>query len=126
MTFPEELKYSKTHEWVKFLEDGTACIGITDYAQDQLGDLVFVNLPAEGDTLEAGQAFADVESVKAVSDVNAPVSGTVEKVNEALADEPELMNKAPYDAWFVKVSEITETEELMTAAEYEHFIAAEG
>lgn len=126
MTFPEELKYSKTHEWVKFLEDGTACIGITDYAQDQLGDLVFVNLPAEGDTLEAGQAFADVESVKAVSDVNAPVSGTVEKVNEALADEPELMNKAPYDAWFVQVSGITETEELMTAAEYEQFIAAEG
>ncbi len=126
MTFPEELKYTKSHEWVKFLDDGTACIGITDYAQDQLGDLVFVNLPSEGDALEAGTAFADVESVKAVSDVNAPVSGTVTQVNEALADEPEQMNKAPYEAWFVQVGDITGTEELMTAAEYEKFIAAEG
>ena len=126
MTFPEELKYSKTHEWVKFLEDGTACIGITDYAQDQLGDLVFVNLPSEGDALEAGEAFADVESVKAVSDVNAPVTGTVAKVNDALADEPEQMNKAPYDAWFVLAEGITDTEEMMTAAEYEAFVAAEG
>ena len=126
MTFPEELKYTKTHEWVKLLEDGTAYIGITDYAQDQLGDLVFVNLPAEGDALEAGEAFADVESVKAVSDVNSPVSGTVKQVNEALADEPELMNKAPYDAWFVLAGDIAATEELMTAAEYEAFIAAEG
>lgn len=126
MTFPEELKYTKTHEWVKLLEDGTAYIGITDYAQDQLGDLVFVNLPAEGDALEAGSAFADVESVKAVSDVNSPVTGTVMKVNEALADEPEQMNKAPYEAWFVLAGDITATEELLTAAEYEAFIAAEG
>ena len=126
MTFPEELKYTKTHEWVKFLEDGSAYIGITDYAQDQLGDLVFVNLPAEGDPLEAGAAFADVESVKAVSDVNSPVSGTVLKVNDALADEPEQMNKAPYEAWFVLAGDITDQEELMTAAEYEAFIAAEG
>ncbi len=126
MTFPEELKYTKTHEWVKFLDEKTAYIGITDYAQDQLGDLVFVNLPSEGDALEAGAAFADVESVKAVSDVNAPVTGTVAKVNDALADEPEKMNKAPYDAWFVLAEEITDTEELMTAAEYEAFVAAEG
>ena len=126
MTFPEELKYTKTHEWVKFQDEKTAYIGITDYAQDQLGDLVFVNLPAEGDALEAGKAFADVESVKAVSDVNAPVTGTVEKVNDALADEPELMNKAPYDAWFVLAAEITATGELMTAAEYEAFIKTEG
>ena len=126
MTFPEELKYTKTHEWVKFLDDKTAYIGITDYAQDQLGDLVFVNLPSEGDSLEAGEAFADVESVKAVSDVNAPVTGTVEKVNDRLADEPELMNKAPYEAWFVLAGDITGTEELMTAAEYEAFIASEG
>ena len=126
MTFPEELKYTKTHEWVKFLDDKTAYIGITDYAQDQLGDLVFVNLPSEGDSLEAGEAFADVESVKAVSDVNAPVTGTVEKVNDSLADEPELMNKAPYEAWFVLAGDITGTEELMTAAEYEAFVASEG
>ena len=126
MTFPKELKYTKTHEWVKFLDEKTAYIGITDYAQDQLGDLVFVNLPSEGDTLEAGAAFADVESVKAVSDVNAPVTGTVAKVNDALADEPEQMNKAPYEAWFVLAEDITDTGELMTAAEYEAFVAAQG
>ena len=126
MTFPEELKYTKTHEWVKFVDEKTAYIGITDYAQDQLGDLVFVNLPAKGDALEAGQAFADVESVKAVSDVNSPVSGTVAKVNEALADEPEKMNSAPYEAWFVMAGDVTASEELMTAEEYEAFIASEG
>lgn len=126
MHFPENLKYTKTHEWVRFTEDEKAYIGITDYAQDQLGDLVFVNLPAEGDTLTAGESFADVESVKAVSDVNAPLSGTVEQVNEALADAPEKMNEAPYDAWFVLVGEIGDTEELMDAAEYEAFVAAEG
>lgn len=126
MTFPEELKYTKTHEWVKFVDEKTAYIGITDYAQDQLGDLVFVNLPAEGDALEAGQAFADVESVKAVSDVNSPVSGTVAKVNGELADEPEKMNSAPYEAWFVMAEDVTASEELMTAEEYEAFIASEG
>ncbi|MBQ9401182.1 MAG: glycine cleavage system protein GcvH [Eubacteriales bacterium] len=126
MNFPKELKYSKTHEWVRFQEDGTAYIGITDYAQDQLGDLVFVNLPAAGDALQAGESFADVESVKAVSDVNAPVSGTVKEVNEALADAPEKMNEAPYDAWFVLAEGITDTDALMTAEEYEAFIAEEG
>ena len=126
MNFPKELKYSKTHEWVRFQEDGTAYIGITDYAQDQLGDLVFVTLPAAGDALQAGESFADVESVKAVSDVNAPVSGTVKEVNEALADAPEKMNEAPYDAWFVLAEGITDTDALMTAEEYEAFIAEEG
>ena len=126
MNFPKELKYSRTHEWVRFQEDGSAYIGITDYAQDQLGDLVFVNLPAEGDTLEAGESFADVESVKAVSDVNAPVSGTVKEVNEALADAPEKMNEAPYEAWFVLVADAAEADGLMTAEEYEAFIAEEG
>ena len=126
MNFPKELKYSRTHEWVRFQEDGTAYIGITDYAQDQLGDLVFVNLPSAGDSLQAGESFADVESVKAVSDVNAPVTGTVKEVNEALADAPEKMNEAPYDAWFVLAADITETDGLMTAEEYEAFIAEEG
>ena len=126
MNFPKELKYSRTHEWVRFQEDGTAYIGITDYAQDQLGDLVFVNLPSAGDSLHAGESFADVESVKAVSDVNAPVSGTVKEVNEALADAPEKMNEAPYDAWFVLAEDVTDTDGLMTAEEYEAFIAEEG
>ena len=123
MNFPKELKYTKTHEWVRFEDDNTAYIGITDYAQDQLGDLVFANLPEEGDALTAGEAFADVESVKAVSDVLSPVSGTVAEVNEELADEPQRMNEAPYDAWFVKAVEITETDDLMSAEEYEAFIA---
>ena len=126
MNFPKELKYSQTHEWVRFQEDGTAYIGITDYAQDQLGDLVFVNLPSAGDSLQAGEPFADVESVKAVSDVNAPVSGKVKEVNEALADAPEKMNEAPYDAWFVLAEDVTDTDGLMTAEEYEAFIAEEG
>ena len=126
MNFPKELRYSKTHEWVRFQEDGTAYIGITDYAQDQLGDLVFVNLPSAGDSLQAGESFADVESVKAVSDVNAPVSGTVKEVNEALADAPEKMNEAPYEAWFVLAEDVTDADGLMTAEEYEAFIAEEG
>ena len=126
MNFPKELKYSRTHEWVRLQEDGTAYIGITDYAQDQLGDLVFVNLPSAGDSLQAGEPFADVESVKAVSDVNAPVSGRVKEVNEALADAPEKMNEAPYDAWFVLAEDVTDTDGLMTAEEYEAFIAEEG
>ncbi len=126
MNFPKELKYSRTHEWVRLQEDGTAYIGITDYAQDQLGDLVFVNLPSAGDSLQAGEPFADVESVKAVSDVNAPVSGKVKEVNEALSDAPEKMNEAPYDAWFVLAEDVTDTDGLMIAEEYEAFITEKG
>ena len=126
MNFPKNLKYTKTHEWVRFEDETTAYVGITDYAQDQLGDLVFVNLPAEGDTLACGEAFADVESVKAVSDVNAPVTGTVAEVNEALADAPEMMNEAPYEAWFVRVEDITDTDDLRDAEEYEEFVKTEG
>ena len=123
MTFPEDLKYSKTHEWIRYEDETTAYIGITDFAQDQLGDLVFTNLPEAGDEVTAGEAFADVESVKAVSDVISPVSGTITEVNEDLADEPQLMNQTPYEAWFIKVTDITDTEELMTAEEYQAFIA---
>ena len=126
MHFPEELKYTKTHEWVRLTDEGTAYIGITDYAQDQLGDLVFVNLPAEGDDLTAGESFADVESVKAVSDVNSPVTGTVKEVNEDLADAPEKMNETPYEAWFVVAEGITDQVELMDAKAYEAFVESEG
>ena len=122
MTFPEELKYTETHEWIRFEDETTAYIGITDYAQDQLGDLVFANLPEEGDAVTEGEPFADVESVKAVSDVLSPVTGTVAEVNEELADEPQKMNEAPYDAWFIKVEGITETGKLMSAEEYQAFI----
>ena len=123
MNFPKNLLYSKTHEWVLFAEDGTATVGITDYAQDQLGDLVFVNLPETGEAVTAGETFADVESVKAVSDVNSPVTGEVAEVNEGLADEPQRMNEDPYGSWFVRVKEITDREDLMDAEAYEAFVA---
>ena len=107
-------------------EDGVVVIGISDFAQDALGDVVFVNLPGEGDEVTAGEAFGDVESVKAVSDLVSPVSGTVCAVNEDLLDEPEQLNKAPYDAWLIKVENVSDTEELLDAAAYEAFCAQEG
>ena len=122
MNVLEELKYSKSHEWVKMVDENTALVGLSDYAQDALGDLVFVNLPEAGDEVTAGEAFADVESVKAVSDVYSPVTGTVEEVNEALLDAPESINESPYDAWLVKIGSVTDTEELMSAAEYEAYV----
>ena len=122
MNVLEELKYSKSHEWVKMVDENTALVGLSDYAQDALGDLVFVNLPEAGDEVTAGEAFADVESVKAVSDVYSPVTGTVEEVNEALLDAPESINESSYDAWLVKIGSVTDTEELMSAAEYEAYV----
>ncbi len=121
MNFPEELKYSRSHEWVKEEEDGTVLIGLTDYAQNELGDLVFVNLPEEGDEVTAGGAFGDVESVKAVSDVYSPVTGEVAEINEELLDAPESINGDPYGAWFIRVKNVTDTEELMDAISYEAF-----
>jgi glycine cleavage system H protein len=116
-TIPAELRYTTSHEWVSE-EDGTYTIGLTDYAQDALGDLVFVNLPQEGDEVTAGEAFADVESVKAVSDVFSPVTGVVVEVNEALLDAPESINEDPYGAWFVRVGEVSEVGELLDADAY--------
>ena len=123
MTFPKNLLYTESHEWVLFDEDGSATVGITDFAQDQLGDLVFVNLSEEGDEVTAGESFADVESVKTVSDVLSPVTGEVAEVNESLADEPQLMYQAPYESWFVKVVNITDKADLMDAEAYEAFVA---
>lgn len=125
MLFPAELKYTKSHEWVK-MEDGVAVIGISDFAQDALGDVVFVNLPAEGDSVTAGDAFGDVESVKAVSDLVSPVTGTVCAVNEELLDAPEKLNSDPYGAWLIKVENVEGSEELLDAAAYEAFCAEEG
>ena len=122
--FPAELKYTKSHEWVRE-EDGLHVIGLSDYAQEALGDIVFVNLPEEGNSVTAGDSFADVESVKAVSDVFSPVTGVVAAVNEALLDNPALVNEDPYGAWLIKVSDVTETEELLDAAAYEQLCAAE-
>lgn len=124
MELREELLYSKSHEWVK--EEGEEMvIGLTDYAQSELGDLVFVNLPEEGDELTVGEAFADVESVKAVSDVYAPVAGMVSEINEELLDAPEKINEAPYEAWLVRVKDVTEKEALLSAEEYQAFVESE-
>ena len=125
MEFPKELQYSKTHEWVK-IDGSVAEIGISDHAQSALGDLVFINLPQEGDAVNAGEAFGDVESVKAVSDLICPVSGTVCAVNEELLDAPEKLNEDPYGAWIIKVEMSGETEELLDAADYEKLCAEEA
>ena len=125
MHYPVELKYTKDHEWMK-MEGDIAVIGISDFAQDALGDVVFINLPEVGDTVTAGESFGDVESVKAVSDVNSPVTGVIVEVNEDLVDSPENLNSDCYGSWIIKVEQITETEELMDAAAYEAFCAEEG
>lgn len=117
-----DLKYTKSHEWVKENEDGTVLVGLTDYAQSELSDLVFVNLPEVGDDVEAGEVFADVESVKAASDVYCPVTGVIAEINEELLDAPEKINEAPYEAWLIKVENVTECVEFMGAREYEEFI----
>ena len=118
MILKEELKYSKSHEWVA-LDGDSAVVGLTDYAQSELGDLVFVNFP------EVGEVFGDVESVKAVSDVYSPVTGEVTEINEELLDSPELINDDAYEAWFIKVKDVSATEELLTAEEYKAFVESE-
>ena len=120
MNYPSELKYTRDDEWL-LEEDGVATVGISDYAQHELGDLVFVNLPEVGDEVVAGEAFADVESVKAVADVISPVSGEVLEINEDLLDDAALINEDAYAAWFVKVGNITDKEELLSADEYEAY-----
>ena len=127
MEFPEDLKYSKEHEWV-LVEGGVATVGITDYAQDQLGDIVFVELPAVGDKVSKEDAFGVVESVKAVSDIYAPVSGKVVEVNDDLPENPEMLNEDSYgDGWIIKIemNDHEELQDLMTAAEYEEYVAEE-
>ena len=124
MEYPKELHYPRSHEWLK--QDGEqAVVGISDYAQNSLGDLVFVNLPQEGDTVTAGEPFGDVESVKAVSDLISPVSGIVCAVNEELLDAPENLNSDPYGAWIIKVESVTATEELLGAEDYQRLCEEE-
>ncbi|WP_050698549.1 glycine cleavage system protein GcvH [Anaeromassilibacillus senegalensis] len=121
MNIPENLLYLDSHEWVEKTGEKTARIGLTDFAQDQLGDLVFVNLPEEGDSVAVGESFADVESVKAVSDIYSPVTGTVAAINADLLDAPEAINQDPYGAWLIEVTDITEYGELMDAVAYQAF-----
>ena len=118
MNYPAELQYSRDHEWLR-MDDGIAVIGISDFAQSELGDVVFVNLPEVGDETTAGAPFGDVESVKAVSDLVSPVTGTVCAVNEELLDAPEKLNEDPYGAWIIKVENVTDTEDLLSAEQYE-------
>ena len=125
MTFNPDLKYTKSHEWVR-MDGDVAVVGISDFAQDALGDLVFVNLPQVGDEVTAGEAFGDVESVKAVSDLMSPVTGVVCEINEELMDAPEALNNDPYGAWIIKVENVTDTEELLDAAAYEAHCATEA
>jgi glycine cleavage system H protein len=119
----KEFLFTKTHEWVQFLDDTTARIGISDYAQSELGDLVFINLPEEGDEVIVGESFADVESVKAVSNVYSPVTGTVKSINKNLLDQPELVNMDAMDAWFVEVEDISDKGDLLSEEEYKKLIA---
>jgi len=125
-TIPAELKYSKSHEWVRLEGDGSVTVGITDHAQDLLGDMVYVELPEPGRTLAAGQECAVVESVKAASDVYSPVSGEVVAINEAIADNPELVNKDPYgEGWLMRLQPAAEMEGLLDADAYQALIDSE-
>ena len=127
MSYPTDRKYTKEHEWIK-VNGNSATIGITSYAQDSLGDIVFVETPKVGAELAAGKTFGTVESVKAVSDLFAPASGTVTEVNNDLATSPEKVNKDAHDAWMVKITlkNPGELEALLSAADYEKFVAEEA
>jgi len=127
MSYPAEFKYTKEHEWIK--PDGTsATIGITHYAQESLGDIVFVDLPKAGTEITAGKTFGSVESVKAVSDLYAPASGTVTEINTVLATAPEKINKDAHGSWMVKIKlkNPDELKSLLSSADYEKFVAEEG
>jgi glycine cleavage system H protein len=126
---PTDLKYSKEHEWVRPEQGGEAVVGITDYAQEQLGDVVYVLLPSEGEQLEQGKKLGEVESVKSVSDIFSPVSGEVIAVNEALSDQPELVNEDPYGKGWIarlRLSNPGQLDGLLSAQQYEEILAQEG
>ncbi|NLD24950.1 MAG: glycine cleavage system protein GcvH [Bacteroidales bacterium] len=124
MNFPENVKYSTDHEWLR-VEGNEAFIGITDFAQEELGDIVFIDITTEGETVEKGEVFGSVEAVKTVSDLMMPVTGEVLEVNKKLEDAPELVNKEPFEGgWIIKISlqHAEEVDALMSAAEYKEFI----
>jgi glycine cleavage system H protein len=126
---PSDLKYAKTHEWARLEDDGTVVVGITDHAQDALGDVVYVELPERGATVGSGQEIAVVESVKAASDIYSPVGGTVTEVNAALEDTPETVNQDPYgDGWFFKVrpDDVADLEDLLSADGYRQACEADA
>lgn len=125
MNIPQEFKYVSSHEWVNYLSADQVQVGISDFAQKAMGDIVFINLPEVGDMVTAGDILCDMESVKAVEDIYSPVTGKITAINEALLDNPELINNDPYEAWMVEISEITDTEELLDARKYEQICMKE-
>ncbi|HYM08137.1 MAG TPA: glycine cleavage system protein GcvH [Terriglobales bacterium] len=127
MPFPTDYKYTKEHEWIK-ADGGSAMVGITSHAQESLGDIVFVDLPKPGAEITSGKTFGSVESVKAVSDLYAPVSGTVTEVNGELATAPEKINQDAHSAWMIKITikDPAQLDSLLSAADYEKFVAEEG
>jgi len=124
MNYPANLKYTESHEWIRREADGTLTIGITDHAQDALGDLVFIELPHPGKVVAAGDACVVLESVKAASDAYAPVAGEVIAANQAVADSPELLNKSPYESWLFKMRSDASLDGFMDAAAYQASIGA--
>lgn len=128
MSYPADRKYTKEHEWIMLENGNTGVVGITNHAQNSLGDIVFVELPKPGAALAAGSTFGTVESVKAVSDLFAPVSGTVTEVNDSLSATPEKINQDPHGSWMVKVqlSNPADLDKLLSAADYQAFVAEEG
>lgn len=126
MNVPKNLLYTRSHEWVEELDGGKIRVGLTEHASEQLGDLVFINLPEVGDSVEAEGQFGDVESVKAVSDVLSPATGTVCAVNDDVLDAPESVNANPYEAWFAEISDVTAKRELLSPDDYEKLLAEEA
>ncbi|HXK75209.1 MAG TPA: glycine cleavage system protein GcvH [Bacteroidaceae bacterium] len=125
MKFPEKLKYTKDHEWIRLDEVGTAYVGITDYAQSQLGDIVFVDITTEGETLNAEEVFGTIEVVKTVSDLFMPISGEILEINERVENEPEIVNDSPYeDGWLIKIrpKDISQLDDLLDASTYRTLI----
>lgn len=125
MNFPEDLRYTEEHEWVRLAEDGTATVGITDFAQSELGDIVYVEIETEGEDLDGNEVFGSIEAVKTVSDLFLPVAGTILEVNDQLEDEPEIVNNDPYGkGWLIKmtVADVADIENLLTVEAYKELI----
>ncbi len=123
MSVQKDLFYAETHEWVKYLGGGRALVGVSDHAQEEMGDVAYINLCEAGEILTAGDSLGDIESIKAVSDIYCPVDGTVSKVNNELLDDPSLLNSDPYGSWLVELENVTENSELMDSGVYEAFIS---
>ena len=122
MSIDNSFLFAKTHEWVKKESDGTILVGISDHAQSEMGDLVYISLPEAGEVFKAGEVFAEIESVKAVSSIYAPASGVILEVNSSLLDSPEKLNEAPYESWMIRIGEVAELIDLLNAAQYVELI----